>query len=170
MEPGKYSNSEISSPENDLRPEDTTGIGRSYECTFCKRGFTNAQALGGHMNIHRKDKAYKANKAKLPKNDQERSSKVHHNITSSNENYPNIRYNFFQTDHHLQHQTSYYRPYDYQVYLSNPSFETRRDYESDHVDANLSLRIGSLHDDEEHMNLNNEAKVDLELRLGHERR
>ncbi|KAI3750106.1 hypothetical protein L2E82_20731 [Cichorium intybus] len=30
---------------------------RSYECTFCKRGFTNAQALGGHMNIHRKHKA-----------------------------------------------------------------------------------------------------------------
>lgn len=29
---------------------------RSYDCTFCKRGFTNAQALGGHMNIHRKDK------------------------------------------------------------------------------------------------------------------
>ncbi|XP_068310315.1 zinc finger protein 11-like [Pyrus communis] len=28
-----------------------------YECNFCKRGFTNAQALGGHMNIHRKDKA-----------------------------------------------------------------------------------------------------------------
>ncbi|KAA8549318.1 hypothetical protein F0562_001002 [Nyssa sinensis] len=30
---------------------------RSYECTFCKRGFCNAQALGGHMNLHRKDKA-----------------------------------------------------------------------------------------------------------------
>ncbi|XWS71648.1 hypothetical protein CRYUN_Cryun03dG0156300 [Craigia yunnanensis] len=30
---------------------------RSYECTFCKRGFSNAQALGGHMNIHRRDKA-----------------------------------------------------------------------------------------------------------------
>ncbi|XP_025013336.1 transcriptional regulator TAC1 [Ricinus communis] len=30
---------------------------RSYECTFCRRGFSNAQALGGHMNIHRKDKA-----------------------------------------------------------------------------------------------------------------
>uniref|UniRef100_A0A0D3GQ33 C2H2-type domain-containing protein n=1 Tax=Oryza barthii TaxID=65489 RepID=A0A0D3GQ33_9ORYZ len=28
-----------------------------YECTFCKRGFTNAQALGGHMNIHRKDRS-----------------------------------------------------------------------------------------------------------------
>ncbi|VVB07221.1 unnamed protein product [Arabis nemorensis] len=35
---------------------------RMYECTFCKRGFTNAQALGGHMNIHRRDRL---NKAKL---------------------------------------------------------------------------------------------------------
>uniref|UniRef100_A0A0A0LD93 C2H2-type domain-containing protein n=1 Tax=Cucumis sativus TaxID=3659 RepID=A0A0A0LD93_CUCSA len=32
------------------------GSGRSYECVFCKRGFTTAQALGGHMNIHRKDR------------------------------------------------------------------------------------------------------------------
>lgn len=30
---------------------------RAYTCTFCKRGFSNAQALGGHMNIHRKDRA-----------------------------------------------------------------------------------------------------------------
>ncbi|KAL2989296.1 hypothetical protein AAZX31_11G132300 [Glycine max] len=30
---------------------------RSFECNFCRRGFSNAQALGGHMNIHRKDKA-----------------------------------------------------------------------------------------------------------------
>lgn len=34
-----------------------TSPARTYECTFCKRGFSNAQALGGHMNIHRKDKA-----------------------------------------------------------------------------------------------------------------
>ncbi|EOA14915.1 hypothetical protein CARUB_v10028256mg [Capsella rubella] len=33
---------------------------RMYECTFCKRGFTNAQALGGHMNIHRRDRLNKA--------------------------------------------------------------------------------------------------------------
>ncbi|KAL3530796.1 hypothetical protein ACH5RR_010118 [Cinchona calisaya] len=32
---------------------------RLYECSFCKKGFSNAQALGGHMNIHRKDKAAK---------------------------------------------------------------------------------------------------------------
>lgn len=30
---------------------------RSFQCTFCKRGFSNAQALGGHMNVHRKDRA-----------------------------------------------------------------------------------------------------------------
>ncbi|XP_071742585.1 uncharacterized protein [Rutidosis leptorrhynchoides] len=30
---------------------------RTYSCTFCKRGFSNAQALGGHMNVHRKDRA-----------------------------------------------------------------------------------------------------------------
>lgn len=30
---------------------------RSYTCTFCRRMFRSAQALGGHMNIHRRDRA-----------------------------------------------------------------------------------------------------------------
>ncbi|KAL1539688.1 zinc finger protein 10-like [Salvia divinorum] len=43
------------------------GVGRSYECVFCKRGFNTAQALGGHMNIHRKDRLRnKPNSAKQP--------------------------------------------------------------------------------------------------------
>ncbi|KAL1368439.1 hypothetical protein HN51_022590 [Arachis hypogaea] len=33
------------------------GQTKSYTCVFCKRGFSNAQALGGHMNIHRRDRA-----------------------------------------------------------------------------------------------------------------
>jgi hypothetical protein len=37
--------------------------GAHYECSFCKRGFTNAQALGGHMNIHRKDRVSKSETA-----------------------------------------------------------------------------------------------------------
>ncbi|PKU67897.1 Transcriptional regulator TAC1 [Dendrobium catenatum] len=40
-----------------ISDEDNTGIHRSYLCIFCKRGFCTAQALGGHMNIHRKDRA-----------------------------------------------------------------------------------------------------------------
>ncbi|KAK4782667.1 hypothetical protein SAY86_007041 [Trapa natans] len=37
-----------------------TGISwppRSYSCSFCKREFRSAQALGGHMNVHRRDRA-----------------------------------------------------------------------------------------------------------------
>ncbi|XWS55631.1 hypothetical protein CRYUN_Cryun09bG0017500 [Craigia yunnanensis] len=30
---------------------------RSYSCSFCGREFRSAQALGGHMNIHRRDRA-----------------------------------------------------------------------------------------------------------------
>ncbi|KAK9940604.1 hypothetical protein M0R45_017257 [Rubus argutus] len=47
------------SPENsgDQQGTNQAAAAKSYECTFCKRGFSNAQALGGHMNIHRKDKA-----------------------------------------------------------------------------------------------------------------
>ncbi|XP_059302480.1 transcriptional regulator SUPERMAN-like [Lycium ferocissimum] len=29
---------------------------RSYTCTFCRREFRSAQALGGHMNVHRRDR------------------------------------------------------------------------------------------------------------------
>ncbi|XP_020581087.1 transcriptional regulator SUPERMAN-like [Phalaenopsis equestris] len=38
-------------------PGTSAGSVRFYDCIFCKRGFTTAQALGGHMNIHRKDRA-----------------------------------------------------------------------------------------------------------------
>lgn len=30
---------------------------RLYVCSFCKREFKSAQALGGHMNVHRRDRA-----------------------------------------------------------------------------------------------------------------
>ncbi|XP_041002804.1 zinc finger protein 10-like [Juglans microcarpa x Juglans regia] len=30
---------------------------RSYSCSFCSREFRSAQALGGHMNVHRRDRA-----------------------------------------------------------------------------------------------------------------
>jgi serine/threonine-protein kinase OSR1/STK39 len=30
---------------------------RSYTCSFCRREFKSAQALGGHMNVHRRDRA-----------------------------------------------------------------------------------------------------------------
>ncbi|CAN8325037.1 unnamed protein product [Cochlearia groenlandica] len=33
---------------------------RSYTCNFCRREFRSAQGLGGHMNVHRRDRASKA--------------------------------------------------------------------------------------------------------------
>lgn len=39
--------------------EDTMGTTwppRFYNCTFCGREFKSAQALGGHMNVHRRDR------------------------------------------------------------------------------------------------------------------
>ncbi|KAI3459478.1 hypothetical protein Pfo_016141 [Paulownia fortunei] len=181
----EHNNSDTSSAENDHHQpekpyEDSTGVGRSYECTFCKRGFTNAQALGGHMNIHRKDKA----KAKAKQKNHEEPSSQNFR---SNENYMNLSCfpRISSTDQQL---TSCYTPLgahaNYQVYLpsSNPSFQTRNyqnnlpvwgpEHLKDHMDANLSLRIGlcppAEHEEEGHGDRNLlENEVDLELRLGH---
>ncbi|CAI9107676.1 OLC1v1007089C1 [Oldenlandia corymbosa var. corymbosa] len=30
---------------------------RNYRCSFCKKEYKSAQALGGHMNVHRRDRA-----------------------------------------------------------------------------------------------------------------
>ncbi|KAG2238942.1 hypothetical protein Bca4012_023725 [Brassica carinata] len=38
----------------------TTWPPRFYTCNFCCREFRSAQALGGHMNVHRRDRASKA--------------------------------------------------------------------------------------------------------------
>ncbi|KHN42608.1 Putative transcriptional regulator RABBIT EARS [Glycine soja] len=35
----------------------TTWPPRFYYCSFCRREFRSAQALGGHMNVHRRDRA-----------------------------------------------------------------------------------------------------------------
>ncbi|ONH93351.1 hypothetical protein PRUPE_8G228000 [Prunus persica] len=36
---------------------DISWAAKNYACSFCKREFRSAQALGGHMNVHRRDRA-----------------------------------------------------------------------------------------------------------------
>ncbi|GAB4841691.1 hypothetical protein Ancab_022413 [Ancistrocladus abbreviatus] len=38
-------------------PSDYPWPPRNYTCSFCRREFKSAQALGGHMNVHRRDRA-----------------------------------------------------------------------------------------------------------------
>ncbi|KAF7144490.1 hypothetical protein RHSIM_Rhsim04G0161800 [Rhododendron simsii] len=42
---------------------------RSYSCSFCRREFRSAQALGGHMNVHRRDRA-RLNQSPYPHNNE----------------------------------------------------------------------------------------------------
>ncbi|XP_061371878.1 zinc finger protein 10-like [Gastrolobium bilobum] len=42
---------------------------RSYSCSFCRREFRSAQALGGHMNVHRRDRA-RLKQPSSPKNNE----------------------------------------------------------------------------------------------------
>ncbi|ERN09316.1 transcriptional regulator SUPERMAN [Amborella trichopoda] len=56
----KQRNKEDDSWEVRAFAQDTSGPTwppRSYTCAFCRREFRSAQALGGHMNVHRRDRA-----------------------------------------------------------------------------------------------------------------
>lgn len=80
--------------------EDTDGLigvtwpPRSYSCDFCKRDFRSAQALGGHMNVHRRDRArlrqsFSTHQAQAPDHQRWSSSPpVHQEIASNYDQLP----------------------------------------------------------------------------------
>ncbi|CAN6273923.1 unnamed protein product [Urochloa humidicola] len=45
---------------------DDEGTRQPYKCTFCRRGFPTAQALGGHMNVHRRHRGRSSSAASSP--------------------------------------------------------------------------------------------------------
>lgn len=160
QEKNNYSTAESDHNNQPEKPNDDSagaaaaagGAARSYDCAFCKRGFTNAQALGGHMNIHRKDKA----KAKTKHKNHE--DPLTQSFNSNSSFFPQIT------------TAGYGGHANYQVYMPppNPGLQTgnyeycffpvwRPDNLEDRIDGDLSLRMGRVEDEEE---------VDLELRLG----
>ncbi|CAL0316730.1 unnamed protein product [Lupinus luteus] len=149
--------------------DDSTSSKRSYDCTFCKRGFTNAQALGGHMNIHRKDKA----KAK------QGSSTNNLSMAPSFIPQTSTFYSMFQSQGNYD---IHFQPSTVPNYLINPpaygfqyEFINPKRYESlsanyqELLGSNLSLQIGQSHvsSDEVRKGIQNDEVVDLELRLSH---
>ncbi|KAF9606140.1 hypothetical protein IFM89_023193 [Coptis chinensis] len=157
---------------------DDAGTGRFYECVFCKRGFTTAQALGGHMNIHRRDRARNKQPthptvSSQPMEDFTRSGIVHP-ISGHTPFYSSVmeiqrnsqtyfppsessstaqKYEYINSELHLK------KPYGLSLFEENPH-------------TNLSLQIGRpthIEDkQEEKQETEEEDGVDLELRLGHD--
>nr|GEY63645.1 hypothetical protein [Tanacetum cinerariifolium] len=185
MSSQKHGSSDTSSDEKtspSLSPDGSkVGVGRSYECTFCKRGFTNAQALGGHMNIHRKDKAkakakhqntFTSTSTMPKKNNSICSSKSFKFLPDEETRYFGASYGFQMGDH---------GSYD-QFIPSNPNFPWNfpssqfNDFAapSEHARVNLNLGIGTSELEENNIVSEMvgpeewfEKEVDLELRLGH---
>lgn len=147
------------------------GKKRSYECTFCKRGFTNAQALGGHMNIHRKDRA-KSNKKpqignKFFTNDE--TTSVVFPFVSANSSSPMRQMQQYLPSTRPNYQPSNVHGFGYdQFRRSSSSNWPNLCFNHELQGPNLSLQIGPTHQQIIRRGNQEENEVDLELRLGHD--
>lgn len=120
-------------------------VTRSYECTFCKRGFSNAQALGGHMNIHRKNKA----KMKQSSNQaQDHRHRRHHTSLDVHSK---------KVEDKTREETSELCMKQLPLFAETPSGETQK----------LESDFGDIHDRGVSEELKGSSSdLDLELRLG----
>ncbi|KAL7582246.1 transcriptional regulator SUPERMAN [Lactuca sativa] len=139
---------------------------RLYECIFCKRGFTTAQALGGHMNIHRKDRAAKGS----PNNDLSNNSKLHRDPSTCHV-VPRFYQPVFSTPSDLpcfsSTSSTHVRPINHGnnnhqdvhgVITSPSSLRLQFGYRSHDQNPKRTINGGG----------NEEDELDLELRLGHD--
>ncbi|EEF41435.1 probable transcriptional regulator RABBIT EARS [Ricinus communis] len=181
LEDANKSSSEEETDRSEKANDHDMGTGRSYECVFCKRGFTTAQALGGHMNIHRKDRA----KPSLASSSSI-SSKVDEDYYASLRGYTPIQsfppHYYSTANHHHEVHTNYqtffppssggsFRPPNGDgLYVQSP--QILNPFEDDWR-RSLSLQIGPSHVDDDHNKQKEKDgsvadELDLELRLGHD--
>ncbi|CAA7012865.1 unnamed protein product [Microthlaspi erraticum] len=159
------------------------GKRRMYDCNICMRGFTNPQALGGHRNLHRKERE-RNNSSSSSSHSFPFSIPLPSQSLPSPLNYTNPNYNnpppYFPTIESYHHQT--YQP---QI---NPSYNTQRfgasslsgggrSYadQGEFLGLDLSLGLGSVNvDNDSHRRLpdardsqpDQDDDLDLDLRLG----
>ncbi|KAL4378264.1 hypothetical protein GQ457_02G003700 [Hibiscus cannabinus] len=152
--------------------DDTGTTARFYDCVFCKRGFTTAQALGGHMNIHRKDRAKSSRRSSLPGVLSDKVDDVHddnYNVSLCSFPYPPVQS---------------YRPHEVlpvscQTFFPDSGWGFRPQH-SRHSDDDLFSdkseqmnnwpRSSHVYDHENNKTYGSsqEYELDLELRLGHD--
>ncbi|XP_043694617.1 transcriptional regulator SUPERMAN-like [Telopea speciosissima] len=142
-------------------PADTS---RSYGCVFCKRGFTTAQALGGHMNIHRRDRA-KTKQIEAPS-----VSNVPDSSQISSHQTPYSPTSEAKRSYHTYFPSTTSNPRYPHAYHANDELHIQsrpKPYEEDWSTA-LSLQIGSTQIQQSEKEEKQKKEVDLELRLGHD--
>ncbi|XP_072967989.1 uncharacterized protein [Typha angustifolia] len=134
--------------EDDDDDDDDSGVGQFYNCTFCKRGFSSAQALGGHMNIHRKDRAKTKPSSSTSISERSKSSMTssYYGMNTSYQSYPTYLSPTMDASLHAQ------RPQELSLF-------------SDRKNLGLDMHIGY---DEGGEDREEKEELDLELRLGHE--
>lgn len=160
--------------QDEIYPQERTKA-RSYDCTFCKRGFTNARALGGHMNIHRKERTN--NKVSIkqaagtPPNSIEGYSImafpfVVPQVLSSQ---PSSMYHVTCTLHPSSATNNLIRNHPPNTFQYDFDLNTTRN-QQELLGTNLSLQIGSSTHGDIARGIDEkdgEGVLDLELRLGH---
>ncbi|XP_043693250.1 transcriptional regulator TAC1-like [Telopea speciosissima] len=168
MDSCQHKDSKSSSEESDGQnlANDDANTGRSHVCVFCKRGFTTAQALGGHMNVHRRDRAkIKQNEASLVSNVPDFSSissyPPHSPIPEAKRSYYK---NFPSSTSSPRFPNAYHA--DQQLHSQRQEHMSLVDEEDWHTD--LSLQIGPTKIEKNKKKKREEDEVDLELRLGHD--
>ncbi|CAN4098141.1 unnamed protein product [Withania somnifera] len=145
------------------------GIGRLYECVFCKRGFNTAQALGGHMNIHRKDKVTRNKPSITTHNLLSSSSSIKHKTNNSLLSGANLR-----GYHVAEAQSSYVTYFPASASTStNASHDDHHSIQCLHLfgdEWGLQFGTAAAHDVIQTMEKKGtqEDDLDLELRLGHD--
>ena len=170
--------------------DDMTGTGRFYECVFCKRGFPTAQALGGHMNIHRRDRS-KSTKSNFPSASSSKVDEIKYSdLRFYNSEIEGNQGNYFSTasDHQVKNNFHpiYFPPPSWGARPSHNSYSTQcsevlcvqnqrdRDvFGEDHWSRSFSsLYADSLCERESKGKVEESSELqdelDLELRLGHD--
>ncbi|KAK6937824.1 hypothetical protein RJ641_031332 [Dillenia turbinata] len=187
MDSEQHEDSKNSSEESSQleQTSEYKGTGRSYECVFCKRGFTTAQALGGHMNIHRKDRS-KNKPTSLPSVSIKDNDDNYYAMPSFLPSFPSYAPPLYSSTpseapyHQYHHQFSYniYFPESAPYAKPNQHGFDESDLQSKYLEpygkdddwlTSLSLRVGMVNYGEENHGTrvcSDEDDLDLELRLG----